>query len=140
MARPSGEKTRCNGQWTEARYRSFIKSALRSATVRWAPIQECKKLARVARGLYECAECGDHVPPTVKDEEKRKRVNNIYVDHIDPIISPETGFVSWDETIERMFCEIDNLALLCKKCHDIKSQEERDIATKRRQEEKLNGK
>lgn len=139
MARPAGDKTRCNGQWTEARYRSFVKSALRSATVRWAPIQECKKQARVSRGLYECAECKQHVPPTVRDEAKRQRTNNIFVDHISPIIDPETGFVSWDVTIERMFCEMENLALLCKSCHDTKSQAERDVATQRRQKEKTDG-
>lgn len=65
-----------------------------------------------------------------------KRVNNAIVDHIDPIISPETGFVSWDETIERMFCEAENLQLLCHDCHTQKTNEERNIAKERRQKEK----
>src|SRR3546814_14525589 len=52
--------------------------------------------------------CHQEVPPTVFDEEKRKRVNNIYVDHIKAIIDPAIGWVSWDSTIENMFCEIDN--------------------------------
>jgi hypothetical protein len=33
-----------------------------------------------------------------------------------PVI-PVTGFDSWDETIERIFCEKDNLELLCIPCH-----------------------
>lgn len=121
MARPSGDKTRCGGRWTEAKWKSFIKNQLRGATRKWAPISDCLSSARVKRGLYECADCKEHVPNTVK--EGGKRVKNIFVDHIEPIV-PVTGWVSWDSCIERMFCELDNLQLLCKACHDRKSKEE----------------
>ncbi len=121
MARPAGEKTRCGGRWTEAKWKSFIKNQLRGATRKWAPIQDCLKNARVKRGLYECAGCGKHVTNTVK--EGAKRVKNVFVDHIQPIV-PVTGWISWDSCIERMFCEEDNLQLLCKECHDKKSKEE----------------
>lgn len=127
---PKPTKTRNNGEWTEARYRSFIKSLLRRGSVRWGPINNVKKAARVSRGVYECAGCGKHVPPTIKVDGKRTQ--NVFVDHIDPIINPETGFISWDETIERMFCEADNLQLLCKSCHDEKTQQEREIAKQRK--------
>lgn len=138
MARPRGENTRCGGKWTEAEYRSFIKNQLRSATRKWAPIQQCKKRANVSRGVYRCECCHKEIPPTVYDESKRKRVNNIFVDHIHPIIDPSVGWVSWDSTIENMFCELDNLQLLCGECHKIKSQEEIEIAKARRAKEKLN--
>lgn len=137
MTRPKGELTRCSGAWTEAQYRSFIKNQLRSATRKWAPIQQCKKNARVGYGEYKCECCGRTVPPTIFDKEKGKRVNNIFVDHIHPIIDPNIGWVSWDETIEKMFCELDNLQLLCNDCHKIKSQEEIDLAKARRAREKL---
>ncbi len=100
MARPAGEKTRCGGRWTEAKWKSFIKNQLRGATRKWAPIQDCLKNARVKRGLYECAGCGKHVTNTVK--EGAKRVKNVFVDHIQPIV-PVTGWISWDSCIERMF-------------------------------------
>lgn len=132
--RPSGEKTRCGGVWTESRYRSFITSLLRSGTRRWAPISQVQKDARVARGLYECAICKEHVPPTFRDG--RKRVQNIFVDHIDPVVDPEVGFTTWDEYIEKMYCEQDNLQLVCKPCHDLKSSDERAIAVERRRREK----
>lgn len=132
--RPSGEKARCSGQWTESRYRSFITSLIRSGTRRWAPISEVQKEARVARGLYECAGCKEHVPNTVRDG--RRRVQNIFVDHIDPVVDPEVGFTTWDDFISKMYCEKDNLQLLCKACHDIKSAEERTIAVERRRNEK----
>lgn len=130
MARPSGPKIRCSGQWTEARFNSFIKSLLRSGTRRWAPIQEVKKEARVSRGLYKCACCNSEVPPTYRAGAARKQ--NIFVDHIEPIIDPAVGFTTWDDCIQRMFCEKDNLQILCKDCHDIKSEQEKEIAKVRR--------
>lgn len=134
MARPSGEKTRCSGKWTEARYRSFIISLLRQGTRRWGPIQEVKKEARVRRGFYRCAECKQEVTASIIKDGKR--VNNIIVDHVVPVVDPEVGFTNWDEYIERMFAEKDNLQVLCRACHHEKSMEEREIAKERRQKEK----
>lgn len=131
--RPKGELTRCSGRWTEAQFNSFITRQLRQATRKWAPIGDCKKNARVARGLYLCADCKQHVPPTVKDG--RKRVTNIFVDHIDPIVDPSKGFEGWDKYVNRMFCEEDNLQLLCGECHDRKTLAERAIAQERRRNE-----
>lgn len=131
MGRPSGPKTRCNGQWTEAKFNSFIRNQLRGATRKWAPIADTKKEANVGRGQYRCEGCGEIVPPTIK--QGKKRVNNIFVDHIEPIVDPSIGFVSFDVFIDRMFCEKDNLQLLCGKCHDEKSLKERKIAAERRQ-------
>lgn len=128
MGRPPGPKIRCNNQWTEARFKSFIRSLLRQGTRKWAPITETMKRAREQRGLYRCNNCNELVPPTFRDG--RKKVNNIFVDHIEPITLPETGFTSWDETIDRMFCEMDNLQLLCKSCHDEKTQKEKEEAAK----------
>lgn len=137
MARPSGEKTRCMGMWTEAKFRSFIKNNLRSATRKWAPIQRCKNNARVARGLYRCACCEQDVSNTTIDEVSGARVNNLFIDHINPIVDPEVGFQGWDVLIDRMFCELDNLQLLCKKCHDDKTNKEKAIAKDRRAKAKL---
>jgi len=134
MPRPSGPKSRCSGQWTEARFNSFIKSALRQASRRWAPIQQAKTNARVSRGLYECAHCKGHVPPTIRNGSKRDK--NVFVDHIHPIIDPAKGFTTWDECIERMFCELDGLQVLCKDCHDTKTNEEKQIAKQRKQNER----
>lgn len=138
MGRPSGDKCKCDGQWTQAKFNSFIKNQLRGATRKWAPIQNCRKAAHLRRGFYKCAGCGEEVPTTVVDSVKRKRVNNIFVDHIEPIIDPAKGFESWDVTIERMFCDSSNLQVLCKSCHDEKCLEEKQIAKERRQKEKNN--
>lgn len=128
--RIGGPKTRNGGQWTEARFRSFIRSQLRAATMRWGPISSCLRDARVSRGMYLCAGCQKEVPPTTK--AGRKRVKNIHVDHIKPIVDPAVGFVSYDMLIERMFSEKDNLQVLCNDCHTEKTNKEKAIAKARR--------
>lgn len=122
---PLTEKPYNNGTWTEARFNSFIKGALRALTKRWGPRYTSLKEARIERGVYKCAgykKRSHKAPKSIKIGEKR--VNNIFVDHIDPIIGPE-GFTSWDEVIRKMFCEKDGLQILCKDCHDRKTQDER---------------
>lgn len=130
--RPSGPKVRCGNTWTEARYQSFIKGNLRRATQKWAPIQQCLKNARIERGLYFCAECKREVTATIKDETTGKRIKNVHVDHIIPVVDPNVGFEGWDSYIERLFCEIGNLQVLCNDCHKIKTDEEKEIAHERR--------
>ena len=104
-----------SGTWTEARFNSFIKGSLRSASIRWPPRYETlnnafvdkrinEKTGRLAKH-FECNLCKGHFPQ--KDVE---------VNHKDPVV-PTSGFDSWDNVIERMFCESDGLELLCKPCH-----------------------
>lgn len=121
MARKAVDKPHNGGQWTPARFRSFIKGALRSATRRWGPIHAKKKAARVDRGVYRCAG-HKRKPHDVRLTVDGKK--NVFVDHIDPVVGPE-GFTSWDLVIERMFVEEDKLQVLCRECHDKKSKEER---------------
>lgn len=130
-------RIRNGGRWTEAEFRSFIKSALRSASMRWRPISECLKKARVGRGLYKCAICGKEVPASLPPEEgKKRRIKNIVVDHIHPVIDPNVGFVSWDRVIERMFVEEEALQAVCRSCHLKKSKEESDERVAARLEKK----
>lgn len=83
------------------------------------------------RGFYLCACCKQIVPATIKDE-KGKRIKNAVVDHIDPIIDPAVGWVSYESLIERMFVEEDKLQVLCYACHKIKTDSEKAIAKERR--------
>ena len=135
MARPSGPKIRCSGLWTEAEFKSFIQRNLRSATRKWKPISDCLKRARIARGLYRCEGCNSEVTATVVNDNG-KRVKGIVVDHIKPIVDPDLGFTNWDDYINGMFCEADNLQALCHKCHDSKTQQEREQHAIRRKKGK----
>ena len=135
MARPSGEKTRNGGLWTESKFNTFIRNQLRQATRKWSPIIETKKGALVSRGVYRCNGCGENVPVSIRVGPKR--VNNVFVDHIEPIVDPVEGFTTFDNYIDRMFCEKDNLQLLCGECHDEKSLAERALRAETRQKAKL---
>lgn len=135
MARKAGPKVRNSGRWTEAQYKSFIRGNLRRVTTRWGPIQDALRDARVRRGFYICDACKEEVPASTRDENG-KRVKNAVVDHINPIIDPDVGWVSWDELIARMYCERDNLAVLCYDCHKKKTDEEKARAKARRLREK----
>ena len=122
---------RNGGAWTEARFRSFIRGGLRSISMRWPPKNKVKQNARVARGLYLCAgykskphEVPASLPPLPGN---KRRINNAVVDHIQPVIDPRRGFLSWDELIKRLFCEADGFQLLCHDCHKRKTSDERKI-------------
>ena len=117
----SDDKERCGGRWTEARFRGFVTSALRNATRRWPPkydrIKESfvgvrlnKKTGRKSKH-YRCAVCEEAFPQ-----------RNVQVDHIVPIGT----CLTWDEYIEKLFCEKENLQVVCKPCHKKKTKEERE--------------
>lgn len=122
------DKPRNSGQWTEGRYRSFITSILRAGSRKWSPIHTTRKKARVKRGYYKCNACKNSV--TASKVIKGKRVPNVFVDHINPVVDPIKGFTTWDDYIERLYCEEDNLQVLCRSCHDNKTQKEKKQRTK----------
>lgn len=66
---------------------------------------------------FRCASCGGEFP-----------AKNVQVDHILPVIDPTTGFTTWDSFVENLYCEKDNLQVLCTQCHDIKTKEEKIYA------------
>jgi 5-methylcytosine-specific restriction endonuclease McrA len=115
-------KTRNAGTMTESAFWSFIRSALRQKSRWWKPITQTKLEARRAyegpnkrqKFEYQCAECLNYFPD--------KKIN---VDHIIPAGTLKCaddlpGFV------ERLFCEKDNLQILCQRCHDIKTKNDKN--------------
>jgi 5-methylcytosine-specific restriction endonuclease McrA len=70
------------------------------------------KLARIERNQYVCAACEGIFPH-----------GDIQVDHIEPVVAL-TGFENFDVYIERLFCNIEGLQVLCRPCHKIKTDEE----------------
>ena len=125
-----------SGMWTEARFHSFIKSALRAASNRWGPKYEVQKAARIERGIYLCAgykRKPHSVPASLPPKQGNKRRRKVTVDHIVPIIDPTKGFETWDKLISNLFCEVDGLQLLCSDCHTDKTKDERKLHVTRRQ-------
>lgn len=123
------DKPHNNNTWTDARKKSFIVSALRSAFSRWGPKQMVVKNARVRRGVYLCEGCNKEGPASLPPLEGNKlRRKNIAADHIDPIVDPEVGFVDYNTWIERGFVESEAFQALCWQCHTgVKTKEENKI-------------
>jgi 5-methylcytosine-specific restriction endonuclease McrA len=117
-------KKRNGGEWTDSRFRSFVTSALRAASRRWPPKFKALKEAFVGRKTnkktgklamhYKCAKCKKHFVAA-----------DVQVDHVLPVVDPKVGFVSWDDFINRIFCEIENLQVMCKPCHKVKTELEK---------------
>lgn len=114
------EKVRNGSRWTEARFKGFITSALRNAFRRWQPksdvlgdaftrVKKNKASGRQAKH-YRCAKCRRDFPQ-----------KQVQVDHKEPIGT----FQSWDVFVEKLFCEKENLQVLCKPCHNKKTKKER---------------
>jgi len=117
------ERTRAGGQWTESRYFGFIRSTLRRAFTRY-PVKHQVKInnRRIKKGSkrfeYQCEACRGWFPNS-----------QIEVDHINPAGSLKT-FDDLPGFVERLFCEEDNLQLICKPCHLKKTKEERSRRSK----------
>lgn len=113
------------GEWSVARFNSFVKSALRSASQRWPPKYKCLHAAKVGKKInwktsrvaehYKCNSCN-----------KEFVLKDVQVNHISPVV-PLTGFTTWDEVIERLFCEQDKLEVLCIPCHKEVSKREKEL-------------
>lgn len=73
------------------------------------------KTKRLAKH-YACASCGEDFP-----------AKEVQVDHKVPVVDPTQGFINWDTYIPRLFCEKENLQVLCKGCHDVKTKEEKEM-------------
>jgi 5-methylcytosine-specific restriction endonuclease McrA len=114
-------KTRAGGTMSEAMYWTFIRSALRQKSRWWPPITQAKLEARrIYKGVnkrqkyeYQCAHC--------KDWFMEKDIN---VDHIISAGALNCG-ADLEGFVGRLFCEKDNLQVLCEVCHNIKTQKDR---------------
>jgi 5-methylcytosine-specific restriction endonuclease McrA len=119
--KPKVVRTRNAGTMTESAFWSFIRSALRQKSRWWKPITQCKlKARRPYKGPnkrqkfeYQCNNCKEWFPD--------KRVN---VDHITPAGTLRSA-ADLPGFVERLFCEIDGLQVLCSKCHDEKTKKEK---------------
>lgn len=102
-------RTRNGGTWTEARFFSHVRSALRMAFRWWKPGLDALKAAKVGKG-YLCASCGKVFP--------RKEVE---IDHLIPV-----GALTQLEHLPAFLARLtpegkEAYAVLCKACHQAKT-------------------
>ena len=116
------EKKRAGGTWSEARYFSFIRSLLRRGFMKYPVKYSVKNEAsRPYKGTdkrrkkeYQCAVCSGWFA----DKE-------VAVDHIVPCGSLK----SYDDLprfVSTLYCEANNLQVICNTCHQQKSNRERE--------------
>ena len=109
-------KTRCNGTMTESAWLAWVRSALRSKSLRWPPRGTALELARkpykgtnkLQKWTYTCAICK---VGTFKAKE-------VVVDHFPVAAGCLVSVEDIGEFCNNLFCETSNLRVLCNPCHD----------------------
>lgn len=110
--------------WTQARFFTFIRSALRSASQKWPPRNQSKHLAKRKytgsnkrqKFEYKCNKC-----------KRWFRGDEVEIDHIHGI-SPLQKLEDLPKFVDTLFCAVEDFQVLCKGCHGGK--------TKKRKKEK----
>lgn len=115
MPRAKPEPCPVYPQWSRAKFWAFIRSGLRAKWSRWPPRFEVLAAAKRPyvgdnknqKWEYQCSVC--------KQYHLQK---NVEVDHM---ISAGS-LKSWEDLpgfAERLFCEVDKLRVVCKPCHKL---------------------
>lgn len=108
------KKTRCGGTMTESAYLAWIRSALRSKSLRWPPRAAALVAARrpykgpnkLQKWEYKCAMCGDWY-----------KMKETQVDHYPKDAGSILSVADIGEFCNNLYCEVDNLRVLCVDCH-----------------------
>jgi len=97
---------------------------MRAGYRKWPPRYEALAKAKAGRKTnkatgrmaehYKCNGCNKEFPG-----------KDVQVDHVLPVVCPKEGFVDWNVYIDRLFCGVENLQVLCSACHDKKTAKER---------------
>lgn len=91
---------------------SHITQHLRAISRFWPPKAESLKNAKQSDGKFKCGHCN-----ASKDRKE------VQVDHKVPV----GGFQGdWNLYIEKLFCDVSNLEVLCLACHQQKTNKERE--------------
>ena len=114
--------TRCSGTLTESAYLAWIRSALRAKSLRWKPRTDALQLARRPykgpnkrqQWEYQCALC-----------KAWHKADDVIVDHFPHAAGSILSVEDIGPFAERLFCEVDNLRVLDKVCHDIHTLSEK---------------
>lgn len=110
-------------------WNAVVRSAIRRAFARSPKVQEImnagkRKIphynkdgsrAKVDRVEFNCQVCNKWYPAKLMSG----------VDHIEPVVSVEDGFIDWNTYIARIDCDIKNLQRICDRCHLEKSTDEK---------------
>lgn len=101
---------------SEAEYLAWIRSALRSRWLRWRPRSLALERARqpysgpnkAQKWVFQCAMC-----------LKRFKAKEVEVDHFPHDAGSIRSIEDVGPFANRLYCEVDNLRVVCKPCHKI---------------------
>lgn len=103
--------------------RHWLTNKVRRLSYQWPPRKAAIKSARVERGRYRCNICENLFGP-----------KEIQLDHIQPVINEEDGFIDWNIYLERLFCSEEGFQVLCRPCHEAKTFLENQIRVQVKQD------
>ena len=106
--------------WSTSKYRTFVRSAMRKAWMKWPPKFEALRRAqrpnqsdnKRLKFEYQCAHC-----------LKWHRGDEVAVDHIVPWGDPWS--MSFEDACRALFVGVGELQVLCNPCHDFKTASEK---------------
>lgn len=101
--------------------KTFAINILRRGMYRWYHKWTAEKRTHIGRNEYYCEECGMIGPK-----------KSTQIDHRIPVVDPQKGFTSFDDYVDRLYCEANNLQRLCIPCHKEKSANEVSIRAENR--------
>ena len=94
---------------------------LRRLSLQWPARYESIRRARIEPGVYQCNQC-----------KRPLKIKELHVDHINPVKDPRKVKVTLLQFIQSLFCDVENLQVLCKECHEVKSAKENTVRRKTR--------
>lgn len=97
--------------------RAFARSELRKSVLQDAKVAHTDLTRPRVKTWYRCEECNG-----------RFAQHQLEVDHRDPVIPTNKTLedMTWEELVDRTWCDRINLQVLCDPCHDKKTALERD--------------
>lgn len=116
-----------------SKMKKMIVSYARRLSGSWEPKQNAKRKVKIAPALHRCDKCGslNYEGESQKTYDKyvsefpNDKVNfdGIELDHIQPVVQI-SGWSTWDQFFESLFCDEDGYRALCNFCHQRKTQTE----------------
>lgn len=94
-----------------------------------------RKVARYNKdGSRAKVDSVEHLCSVCNQWKKSSKTSKVAIDHIDPVIDPDIGFVDLNTYFARLWCDKSNLQKICGQCHREKTNAE---ALKRRMNDDL---
>jgi hypothetical protein len=133
LKKPKVKKEKTEKKKTQFVLQASVISALRRIFRRYPAYQEIKNEKK--QEYFVSSKCGKQMRRVGYYCETCKKLTpnkECAVDHILPVVDVISGFIDYNTYIKRLFCDKNNLQLLCKNCHEIKSKYENKVRRSRK--------